>query len=200
MSRKIKIAGDSKPVLYPVQAQTANGPFQITLQQIAPTASVNSVRRVAWLQDNVNEQPLERWNREEQDRDRWLSLMTQQPGGPQAYWVENGVLSLWPAPITAGTLSIMLGKALWSQAQNIDSEVVEIIPSDYWPIIDYKTALLVCLQQPEDMVMAPRAAMLQSMMNEILPEFESWAARMSRMQEASMVPLTGRTGFYGGRR
>lgn len=200
MSRKVKVAGDAAPILYPVPSQTANGPYQITLQQIAPLGVVNDVRRVAWLQDNQNEQTLRRWNREEVDRDRLSGFMTQVPGAPEAYWVEFGKLSLWPAPQTAGTLSIMFGKSLWSQAQTIDDEIVEIIPSDYWPIIDYRTALLVCLQQPEDMVEAPRAAMIQQMLNEILPEFESWVRRQSRMQEASMVPLTGRTGFYGGRR
>lgn len=199
MSRAVKIAGDATPILYPLAGQSANGPYQIRLQSIAPTGSVNDVRRVTWLPDGINEVPLLRWNREELDRDR-TGFMTQPPGAPEGYWEEFGVLSVWPSPASGGTLSIMFGKALWSQAQDVDGEVPEIIPSDFWPMIDYGAALLVCASQPANNVFASQANIIQARYNRIYPQFQSWAQRMNRMQEASMVPDTGRAGFFGGRR
>ena len=199
MSRKVKVTGDTRPRLWPVAASVAAGPFQIAIQQIAPTGVLNDVRRVAWLPDNQNEILLKHANREELDRTRMM-LMTQPAATPRLYWVEFGTLSIWPAPQTAGTLSVMFSRALWSQSQDIDQEVIDVIPSDYWPLVDYKAAQMVCLQQPDDNVMQARLSFINAMIADTLPDFEAWARRQSWSWEASQVPETGRVGYYGGRR
>lgn len=199
LSRKGKIAKDPVPQSISVAAQTADGPWYTSLSLIAPAYSVNDVLRVAWIADGGGEQLLISDNRENMDR-TYKNYMTQAPGAPMRYWTEGGALVLWPAPVTAGTLSIMVGKRLWSQAQNLDGETVDLIPSEYQPLITKKATSLICATQPDDAILRDLKAGVDLEIADMLMDFMAWAMRQNRSMQARMVPRTGRSGMMLGRR
>lgn len=194
------ICGDSVPRQIPIAAQTNPGPFLLNLQQIAPYGSVNTVERVTWISaPGATETILVPADREQLDR-RGLPLMTQTPGVPQSYWVEFGNLALWPAPESAGTLAAMFGTAIWQQSQEIDADRIDVVPQEWLPIIIYKTVALLCGEQPDNLEFSRLYALMTGFINDQLPKAKAFFNRRNRKQQFNMVPLTGRYGYYSGRR
>ncbi len=199
LSRKGRLSSDVVPRLIPIPGVTDDGPWHTSLSYIAPAYSTNEVRRVAWIPNGGQETQLIPDSRENMDRTR-TSYMTQTPGTPQRYWTEGGSLLLWPAPQTTGILSLMLGKAMWSQAQEIDQEQVDILPSDYNPLVTLKATSLITSQQPEDQLMVVLKAAVDSELADGLLDFLAWARRQNRSLQPKMIAKTGRVPMFSGRR
>lgn len=194
-----QLGGDATPISYPVAAQTGlnPGPFTINLQAIAPLGSINDIYRVSWIDGSgTNEDQLISRSREELDRYR-MQEMTSPTGTPIYYWVEHGSLMVWPSPDANGTLFIMAGKALWSQSQQIDNEVIELIPSTYWPLVDALTVSLICAQQPMDMVLQGLKQSMDQIVSTMLPNLKRMINRRNRNQQSFIRPGGYRTGGYG---
>lgn len=204
-SRKGQLGGDWKPRQIPIAAQTDVGPFALFLQHIGPTLAANEVKRVAWIPSGTTQETLLiPDNRENLDRQRY-PVMTQTPGTPQRFWTEAGRLMIWPAPADAGTLSLMVGLALWSQDQDLDGQIIEIIPDDYLEMVDWKTVSILCGEQPDDMVLRDLKLQAEAQIADILPDFLSYCARSSRSYQGRLVAGLGanrgsRTGVMQGRR
>lgn len=200
LSRKGKLAGDATPELIPIPAQTANGPLSLSLQDIGQTLAVNDVKRIAWYDSGGTvESLLIPDNRENLDRNL-RSLMTQPPATPQRWWVEASRLQIWPAPQNAGTLSAMFGIALWSQSQTLDGELLELIPTDYVPLVVWKTVSLLCGTQPDDAVLRDLMQLADREIADMLPDFMAFCARRNRTYEAHIIGPRVRSGIMMGRR
>lgn len=195
VSRKGNLSGDATPRLINVAAQTTNGPYAIPLSSIAPVLSINEVKRVSWYNSvDTADTLLKPDNRENMERDR-LPTMSQQPATPQRYWQESSHLLIWPAPGSDGTLSLMLGQSLWSQSQTLDGELLELVPTDYIPLVTWRATFLVCATQPEDEVMRDTMALADRMVQEMLPDFIGFCQRRNRTFQGRMVPTPIRTGL-----
>ncbi len=199
LSTEGRLASDPVPQLIAVDSVTDNGPWHQSLRHIAPVGSANDVLRVAWVPDGGSEQQLLPNNRANLDRTR-KNYMTQSPGTPEFYWVEGGSLMVWPAFASSGSLSLMLGTALWKNAQNIDGETIDLIPYEYQPLVVYKAVVAICGQQPEDDVLKQRAIIAQAQIDQRFPTFLSWAQRRNRAYQPHMKAKTGRRNFLTGRR
>lgn len=199
LSRKGRLARDPVPRSIGVGAQTADGPYYTSLSMVSPAFSVNEVLRVAWIPSGGEEQQLTPASREDMDR-TLKNYMTQAAGTPQRYWTEGGYLMVGPSPSAAGTLSLMLGTRLWSQSQNLDGEYVDIIPSDYQPLVTLKTVSFICDTQPDDSILKELKAGTDIAMADGMFDFMAWARRQNRSVQARMVPRTNRMGVIAGRR
>lgn len=201
VSRKGKLAGDFVARMLPVAATSSIGPLAINLQFLGATLSTNEIRRVAWYSGNgVSETLLTASTRFQMDRDR-MPTMAQTPSSPTRYWTEGGRLLIWPAPSSDGTLSLMAGVALWSMSQNLDGELLEIVPTDHIPLVVFKTVSLLCGTQPEDRVLQRlKQAVDTEIKDNMEPDFVEWARTRTQMFPPQMVPEPIRSGMMRGRR
>lgn len=199
-SRKCRIAGDATPRSLPIPAQTATGPYAIDLQRLAPFGHANDVLSAWWVESGgTTGSPLTPDHRDNRTRDRadWPHTGV---GTPERYWVDRGKLLIEPAPSAEGTLKVMLGTALWIQATTVDQETIEIIPSDYLPIVAAEAARLVCMTQIEDEEMQNKIPALTAKVVDGLGDMREFFARRNRGYQARVVPDVGRISYGAGRR
>ena len=114
---------------------------------------------------------------------------------------------IWPAPGADGLLSLMLSQSLGTQYQGLDGEVIPFIPTDFAPLLDYKTALLLMETQPEDSIYKVGVAYWTSNIygdgrNEsgLLADLKAFVANRDRANQSKLTAQTGRSGVMLGRR
>lgn len=201
MSRIGRLSGDALPRMLPIPAQEDALPFVINLQSLSPSLHTNEVRRVAWYDSTgTNESKLKGTSRQAIDWQQKTSSMYVQPGTPMQFWVESMSLYIWPAPVDDGTLSLMCGTSMWSESQNLDGEVPELIPVDYYPLLINKTASLLCATQPEDQVLAQLNANLMRDMIAQQADWLSFCATQNKGYQGFFTPKRTRSGMMMGRR
>lgn len=149
-SRKIPaLAGDSESRAWPVAAQTANGPWSLQLQSIAPLGSVKNIYRVLWFPTGGQMVQLTQSSSERLDYDRTL-IEADLAGTPMEWWIRNGYLLVRPAPSVAGEFLFQAGTCVWSLSGGVDAERPEIFNGDDFPVLVAKSAQLICQKYPED--------------------------------------------------
>lgn len=183
LNLKCSLGGDSA-LAYPVAAQTAVGPLVVPFSSLGPLQSVNDINSARWGETNGLYMPLKSTIRGNVDRDYPIYLNTS-PSTPFMYWTEYNNLYVMNAPVNAGTLYLNIGKALWSDAVEVDAEKPEIIPFEFQEILILLTALKIARQFANNVEMTARA---QNFMGILYPN----RGGSGRIQElADFITLRG---------
>lgn len=195
-STKLDLGSDPLPVSFPVPAQTADGPFVLRLQNLAPFGSVTSIRYVSWRESGGTAQMLDPVSQEEMDRDN-VVLEESAVGTPRRFLVSGGNLLIDPAPEAAGELLIRSGSVLWREAATVDQEVCDIFDTDHFPYLWAKAAELCALQFPAEAEMQKRLPAFMATVREGLADMRWFFLRRNMGERGNMTAGTTRVPGYG---
>jgi len=164
-NREVSISSAPSPIMGSIPAQIVNGPYGFNLAAgFNSNQGVNNLRHVWWLPTgSASAFPLIWSSYDEQNRQNpnWIN---QPPGTPTTCWMEGYQLKILPAPAMAGTIYATATLCFNSPRQ--DSDIIGILPSDYYPCVVDQVVLRVAQAQSDDTVRqaqmqmtAPRAAL-----------------------------------------
>lgn len=157
-----------------VDAQTADGPYAVSLSEIGTTSDtgglragdINEVRRVLW-DDGSTQTVLTPKRREELERDG-RNLSDEPAGVPRHWWIEGYTLNIWPSPEEAGTLRLIVGSGVVGFLS--DGDVIESLPRDHQVGVRYLAVALYAESKPNDPEMLALASVFR-------PKAQLWMQR-----------------------
>ncbi len=195
-SRKLRLSPNPGPLPVPVAAQTADGPYTVRLQTIAPFGSVNQIRSVRWQATGADAIDLTVTSEADLIRQRHVSENST-PGAPTSWWVDSGTLFVEPAPDADGELLVNAETAIWSQSATVDGEIPEVFPADHFPILIAKMCEILCLHFPNDAEMQKRLPAFIAEAQDGLGDMRLHFARESMTAAGQMNADIGRTAYGG---
>jgi len=189
-----KVTKNATSIGIPVPAQTANGPYQFSMWDLSPQGNVTTVNHLTWMPTSTTVQRLLPTSREELDRNGtlWEGMA---PGTPTNYWIEGDLISLYPAPSSAGTLSMQANQSAWSEASNQDGEVPRLVPIEYVQLLVQCAAFNIAVRYTGNVEMSNRAKMLKPLVEDGKSKFRYEHVTANENLTARIVPKTGRIGY-----
>lgn len=192
--RRINLASGSEQnvqtISLAVDAQTADGPYTVNLSDLSVRAGMINNLRDAWWQDaSGNYYPLTSRTWAQWGRDGSTpGVMDMDAATPTRYLLQGQTLTLWPAPDTAGTLTLRCGVGLLPPLTDIS--VFAGLPDDCWADLLDLIAVGAARANIDDTAMQARVATIDA--KGALSRICTAIGWQDRRQQGGFVPLTGR--------
>lgn len=171
VNRQVNLSGTTERNIS-IEAQTADGPLEINLGTLGgyDERSILDVRRIWWF-DGSTHYYLKQREVGDMDR-RGGTYLDDAPGYPIQCWVDGYVLSIDPAPSSAGTITLVVGDGLL--APKTDVEQFDPIPDSYDPCILWQAVLELAATLPNDAEMRERAKMYAPVAAQGILDLQTW--------------------------
>lgn len=152
--------------------------------------SINNVKRVVYTDTAGNMYRLRATSYFDRDRNLYAWDTTFAGSQPIQFAVEAASLLIWPAPLTAGTLSLYVGTSFPNFTS--DSDWLDQLPIDYQKVIEDWATVFACQARPNEPNNLHQYQMYRTDALRGLALIKKWHAHISEEYITGFVPDKGR--------